>query len=74
MMDQASTDLVKVVVDKLQPRYRALLANRRNAPHAFSIAYAEAVAEVAKARKMSVEKTRFFSRDVLQAIMNQVMG
>jgi len=61
-------------VDKLKPRYRALLTNRRKAPHAFSITYGEAVTEVAKARNMSAEKTKFFSRDVLQAIMNQVMA
>lgn len=72
MMDQESIELSQQVAAKLKPRYRALLGNKRKTDEAFTTTYHEAVLHVSKTLKMSEAKTKFFSRELLQAIMNLV--
>ncbi len=68
-MDQEAIALSQQIADKLRPRYRELQSH----PDTFGVLYREAVILVAQARHMTEAKTRFFSRDVLQRIMNLVM-
>jgi hypothetical protein len=68
-MDHEAITLSQQIADKLRPRYREL----QDHPDAFGVLYREAVKLVAQARHMTEAKTQFFSRDVLQRIMNLVM-
>ena len=60
------------VVDQLRPKYQTSLRRGRAPDEAYETAYAKAVDALAKATKMSPEKTRFESRNLLQEIMNEV--
>ena len=72
-MDQEAMNLSQQIAETLMPRYRLLQANPDAGVDPFGVVYREAVTLVAKARNMSEAKTEFFSRDVLQRIMNLVI-
>ncbi len=72
-MDQAAITLSQQIADKLRPRYQELVNQPGTGIDAFGVLYHEAVTLVAEARHMTEAKTQFFSRDVLQRIMNLVM-
>ena len=72
-MDQEAIKLSQQIAETLKPRYETLRNNPGTGVDPFVVLYREAVALVAKARNMSEAKTEFFSRDVLQHIMNLVI-
>jgi hypothetical protein len=71
-MDTEAMALSAQVAKKIRPAYQIHLKRGQGSDEAFASTYEEAVRVVAQARNMSVEKTRFFSTDVLQAVMNLV--
>lgn len=71
--DNDANALAQQIADELKPHYQALLKKaQQTESEAYSLAYGRAVAQVAKARGTSEEKTKFMFRDVLQSIMNRV--
>ena len=72
-MDQEAMNLSQQIAETLKPRYQMLQGNPGTGTDPFAVLYREAVTLVAKARHMSEAKTEFFSRDVLQRIMNLVI-
>lgn len=72
-MDPEAIRLSQQIADKLKPHYQELMDQAGSGVDVFDVLYREAVTFVAQARRMSEAKTEFFSRDVLQHIMNLVM-
>ena len=67
----AKQDLEQRIVKQLKPDYQTSL-KRKGPDEAYAATYEKAVEAVAKAMKVSKEKTKFESRHLLQAIMNEV--
>jgi hypothetical protein len=72
-MDQEAIKLSHQVAETLKAHVRTLQSSPGAGVDPFDVLYREAVTLVAKARNMSEAKTEFFSRDVLQYIMNLVI-
>lgn len=68
-MDTSAHQLSRHVAAKVRPAYLNLLKKGTDISQAYSEAYEEAVALVAKAQHTTVEKARFASREVLQEAM-----
>ena len=60
------------VAEQLKPHYQILLKRRKERVAAYAATYGRVVGLVAKATKVSKEKTRFEARGLLQEIMNEV--
>lgn len=71
-MDAEARQLSEQVARKVKRGYVTRLRRGQGMDEAFAASYEEAVHLVAHARHMSVEKTKFFSGDVLQAVMKLV--
>ena len=71
-MEPDLENLQRRVVSQLKPKYQTSLRRGRAPDEAYEAAYEGAVDALAKAMKVSPEKTRFESRNLLQAIMNEV--
>jgi len=72
-MDQEAIRLSEEIAETLKRRYQTMQDAGDAGTDAFGVLYRQAVTLVAQARHMSEAKTEFFSRDVLQRIMNLVM-
>ena len=65
-------ELKRSVAEQLKPHYQTLLKRGKEPAAAYAATYERAVGLVAKATKVSKEKTQFEARDLLQEIMNEV--
>lgn len=72
-MDEDAHSLSRDVAAKVKPQYQRWLKRSTEPTEAFSRAYDEVVKHVAQARKMSPEKTKFYSTDVLQKAMDLIV-
>ncbi|MEJ2288837.1 MAG: hypothetical protein P8Y02_09380 [Deinococcales bacterium] len=73
-MDQEAIQLSEQIAETLKRRYQTMQDAGDTGGDPFGVLYRQAVTLVAQARHMSERKTEFFSRDVLQRIMNLVMA
>ena len=64
--------LQQQITDQLTPKYAALLLRGQDPDTAYATSYDQAVALLAKATRVSQDKTRFEARALLQEIMNDV--
>ena len=65
-------ELQRSVAGQLKPGYQTRFKRGKEPDAAYAATYERAVGLVAKATKMSKEKTRFEARGLLQEIMNEV--
>lgn len=66
------TALQQSVAEQLKPSYQTSLKRGKEPAAAYAATYEQAVVSLARAMKVSKEKTRFEARDLLQAIMNEI--
>ena len=71
-MEQNLQELQQRLVNQLKPGYQSSLKRSKDALITYTKTYEEAVDLIAKALKVSKEKTRFASRDLLQQVMNEI--
>ena len=64
--------LQRSVAAQLKPPYQTLLKRGKEPVAAYAAIYERAVVLLAKATRVSKEKTRFEARDLLQEIMKEV--
>lgn len=71
-MDEAANKLSRTVAAKVRPHYLGWLKRNVKPAEAYALAYDEAVGLAARAQRLSVEKVRFASREVLQEAMRLI--